>query len=51
MFDLNKPKKSLNLSIVQSTITTPKKTIPVVSTNVSNPVSSLVCADYESSSD
>lgn len=49
----NKPKKSLNLEgIVQSTTKTPKSVLPTVTTNNNKTsLSSLVSADYESSSD
>jgi len=51
--DHNKPKKLLNLGIVQSTITNKKDPLPIstTATSTSNSVSSLVSADYESSSE
>lgn len=49
--DPNKPKKCLNLGIVQSTAITKTQTVPISTTNTSNSISSLVSADYESSSD
>lgn len=45
----SKPKKFLNVGIIQSTITAKKETLPVASTNNSS-ISSLVSADYGSSS-
>lgn len=45
----SKPKKSLNVGIIQSTITAKKETLPIASTN-SCSISSLVSADYGSSS-
>lgn len=44
-----KPKKFLNVGIIQSTITAKKETLPVASTN-NSAISSLVSADYGSSS-
>lgn len=44
-----KPKKFLNVGIIQSTITAKKETLPVASTNNSS-IASLVSADYGSSS-
>lgn len=45
-----KPKKLNSLGVIQSTITTQKELSPAASTNSSNLTSSLVSADYESSS-
>jgi len=47
--DPSKPKKFLNVGIIQSTITAKKEILPVASTN-SCPKSSLVSADYGSTS-
>lgn len=46
----NKPKKCLNVGIIQSTITTKKEILPITSANSSCSLSSLVSADYESTS-
>lgn len=48
--DVNKPKKILDLGIVQSTATNKKETLPATITSISNNLSSLVSADYESPS-
>ncbi|KAL5235083.1 hypothetical protein ACI65C_002493 [Semiaphis heraclei] len=47
--DPNKPKKSLNVGIIQSTVTTTKEILPVTSTNNCS-MASLVSADYGSTS-
>lgn len=49
--DTTKPKKALNLGgIIQSTIKSTKAISPTATNNSENSLSSLVSADYESSS-
>ena len=47
--DPNKPKKCLNVGIIQSTITSKKEILPAASTNICS-MTSLVSADYGSTS-